>query len=158
MWADGGLRGVNLADAGCETPLRVDVSEGHETSEIETPAGSNEPQRLTVRDADSEVTLSGVLIGEVWICSGQSNMYMPLRGYTGQPVEGTLRTILESNSDRDRTRLMTPPKKEAETPHRTFTTAPWVFPHPARPHMSIAAAYSLAPTLTVPPDVRTLCA
>ncbi|GAB3024145.1 sialate O-acetylesterase [Niabella terrae] len=30
--------------------------------------------------------LSDVLIGEVWLCSGQSNMEMPMTGYHNQPV------------------------------------------------------------------------
>ncbi len=36
------------------------------------------PYTLTVR-GDNEITLSDVLIGEVWICSGQSNMEWPVR-------------------------------------------------------------------------------
>ena len=30
--------------------------------------------------------LKDVLLGEVWVCSGQSNMQMPVKGYKGQPV------------------------------------------------------------------------
>ena len=30
--------------------------------------------------------LTNILFGEVWVCSGQSNMRMPLRGFTGQPT------------------------------------------------------------------------
>ncbi len=30
---------------------------------------------------DGEITLKNVLIGEVWVCSGQSNMEMPLAGW-----------------------------------------------------------------------------
>lgn len=153
IWGDSDQREVNLSVSWSETPLRVEVSEGRWTAEIETPAGSYGPQQLTVRDADSEVTLSNVLIGEVWICSGQSNMYMPLRGYTGQPVEGSLRTILESNRDRDRIRMITLPKKEAETPQRTFDNARWEIPSPATAQLMSAAAYYFAQTLNAALDV-----
>ena len=32
--------------------------------------------------------MSNILIGEVWFCSGQSNMEMPLRGFWNAPIEG----------------------------------------------------------------------
>ena len=34
-------------------------------------------------------------IGEVWLCSGQSNMEMPMKGYKGQPVEGSTEELLQ---------------------------------------------------------------
>ena len=36
-------------------------------------------------DGESTVTLKDVLIGEVWVCAGQSNMEMNMKGYKGQP-------------------------------------------------------------------------
>lgn len=38
------------------------------------------PYTITISDGEA-VTLKNVLIGEVWICSGQSNMEMPLAGW-----------------------------------------------------------------------------
>lgn len=32
-------------------------------------------------------------MGEVWLCSGQSNMQMSLKGFPGQPVENSLEAI-----------------------------------------------------------------
>lgn len=46
-----------------------------------------------------EVVLNDVLIGEVWLCSGQSNMYMPMKGYTNQPVLGSNEAILHSKNN-----------------------------------------------------------
>ena len=40
-------------------------------------------------------TLHNILIGEVWICSGQSNMEMLMKGYKGQPVEGAAEELLQ---------------------------------------------------------------
>ena len=34
-------------------------------------------------------------IGEVWLCSGQSNMEMTMKGYKGQPVEGAAEELLQ---------------------------------------------------------------
>lgn len=41
---------------------------------IPTPAGSYDTHTLTVTDGKSEITLTDILVGEVWLCSGQSNM------------------------------------------------------------------------------------
>lgn len=39
---------------------------------------TSEPQTMTVR-GENTVTISNILVGEVWLCSGQSNMGFPLR-------------------------------------------------------------------------------
>ena len=47
--------------------------------ELETPAASVDAYRLTLSDGERTVTLNDVLVGEVWLCSGQSNMEMMMR-------------------------------------------------------------------------------
>ncbi len=61
--------------------------EGNWLTQISTPAASYEPQEITFSDKDDPVTLSNILFGEVWFCSGQSNMEMTLKGYDNCPVE-----------------------------------------------------------------------
>ena len=39
---------------------------------------TSEPQAMTVK-GENTVTISNILVGEVWLCSGQSNMGFPLR-------------------------------------------------------------------------------
>ena len=63
---------------------------------VSTPKASFEPQTVTISDGDETKTLSDVLIGEVWLASGQSNMEMPLHGFAGCPVENSAQHILES--------------------------------------------------------------
>lgn len=41
---------------------------------LKTPVGSNKPQTLTVSTTNNTILLENILIGEVWICAGQSNM------------------------------------------------------------------------------------
>jgi len=55
------------------------------------------PYNITISDGKA-VSLNNVLVGEVWLCSGQSNMEMPMRGYTGQPIEGGNEDILRSEN------------------------------------------------------------
>lgn len=44
----------------------------------------------------SVVRLTDIAIGEVWICSGQSNMEMPMKGFKGQPVANSIDDIARS--------------------------------------------------------------
>ena len=69
-------------------------SDGHWTIEIETTHAGG-PYSITFNDGQT-TTLENILLGEVWICSGQSNMEMPLKGFSGQPVKNSLHDIVES--------------------------------------------------------------
>jgi sialate O-acetylesterase len=44
---------------------------------VDTPQGSEKVYPITI-NASNKIVLNNVLIGEVWICSGQSNMYFPV--------------------------------------------------------------------------------
>ncbi len=59
-------------------------------------ADAGGPYEITIASESDTLTVTDVLLGEVWICSGQSNMAMPVRGYTFQPVEGAMQTVLEA--------------------------------------------------------------
>lgn len=59
---------------------------------LATPSAGG-PHELTFNDGD-RLTLKNILIGEVWICAGQSNMEMTMRGFMGQPVKGAAELIL----------------------------------------------------------------
>lgn len=54
----------------------------------------------TISFDDGEVTrLNNVLIGEVWLCSGQSNMEMPMKGFPHQPIhEGANMDVMQSSN------------------------------------------------------------
>ena len=52
---------------------------------------------VTVDDGDGKVVLDNVLIGEVWLCSGQSNMEMPMKGFYGQPVVGAMDYVIDAD-------------------------------------------------------------
>jgi sialate O-acetylesterase len=59
---------------------------------------SKDPQTIQLKSTESNINLENILFGEVWICSGQSNMRMPLKGYTGQPTfDGNLSVATSKN-------------------------------------------------------------
>ncbi len=62
---------------------------------IPTPKAGG-PYQLIISDGEKTI-LDNVLIGEVWIASGQSNMEMPLRGFSNQKILGGSELI--SNSE-----------------------------------------------------------
>jgi len=51
---------------------------------VGTPAAGG-PYQITFSDGE-KLTLNNILIGEVWLCSGQSNMEIPVVGYKNQPI------------------------------------------------------------------------
>ena len=53
--------------------------EGRWKLSVRTPEAGG-PYELTLTDGQ-KLVLKNVMIGEVWICSGQSNMEMPLKGW-----------------------------------------------------------------------------
>ena len=71
--------------------------DGHWTAAISTPKAGG-PFQISVRNGNSLLVLRNVLTGEVWLCSGQSNMEMPLEGWppsdtimnSANEIEGSL--------------------------------------------------------------------
>ncbi len=59
---------------------------------VKTPKAGG-PYTITFKDGE-QLLLNNIMIGEVWICSGQSNMEMQMKGFKQQPVEGTTEELL----------------------------------------------------------------
>ena len=68
-------------------------SQGRFELKVQTPAAGG-PYDITLNDGQA-TKLSNVMIGEVWICSGQSNMEMQMKGFKMQPVEGATDVLLD---------------------------------------------------------------
>ena len=62
---------------------------------VATPVASYTPLSITFDDGEP-TTLHGVLSGEVWVCAGQSNMEMPVRGFGNCPVEGYNQAVTDA--------------------------------------------------------------
>ncbi|HMQ49397.1 MAG TPA: sialate O-acetylesterase [Saprospiraceae bacterium] len=56
---------------------------------LPTPSASLTPHQLMVTDGQNNILLSDLLIGEVWLCSGQSNMEWEIKdsGYTPEQTK-----------------------------------------------------------------------
>jgi len=80
-WAEAGEE-VAVSLAGREKSVTAGA-DGSWRITLERLEPLGEPQTLTVRGRNT-LTASDVLVGEVWLCSGQSNMAMQLKGLHGQ--------------------------------------------------------------------------
>lgn len=99
---------------------KVDVS-GRWKTVLSTP-GAGGPYELTITDG-IPVKLNNVLVGEVWLCTGQSNMEMPLKGFKGQPILGSNDAILKSKNKN--LRIYTVPRSSQKTPQENSKPSPW---------------------------------
>ena len=73
------------------------------------------PFVMTVRSGRDAVSFGDVLLGEVWVCSGQSNMEMPVGGFGFQEVAGAREAILKAGTYASKVRVFnikTPKCKE----------------------------------------------
>ena len=73
-------------------------AQGYWRVKITTPAAGFTPYTLTVSGDGKAVTLRNILIGEVWVCSGQSNMAMTMSGCPDEPVAGGPEAIVSSTN------------------------------------------------------------
>lgn len=98
-WSEpGGIVELSVSWRGTKYTATADAN-GNWSITVPTPAASDEACTLTFSDGESTVTVNNVLIGEVWFCSGQSNMEMPVRGWAGQPVRNAAEIILHADPD-----------------------------------------------------------
>lgn len=75
-WAEPGAT-VRVALGGVEA-VAVAAADGTFRVTLGPLAASAQPRVMTVSAPGGSVKVAGVLVGEVWLCSGQSNMVMPL--------------------------------------------------------------------------------
>jgi sialate O-acetylesterase len=63
---------------------------------VKSPKASYEPLSITFDDGDGQVIINNVLAGEVWVCAGQSNMEMPVKGFGNCPVLNYNQEIIDA--------------------------------------------------------------
>lgn len=68
------------------------------------------PDTLTISTPNQTVTFTNVLVGDVWVCSGQSNMEWPLKN-AFNPADDI------ASATNDRIRFYLVPKNRTDTPH-----------------------------------------
>lgn len=72
-------------------------ADGKWSVRISTPNAGG-PYSIEFNDGE-KLTVNNIMIGDVWFCSGQSNMEMPMKGFQTQPVEGSAEVILQAKPE-----------------------------------------------------------
>jgi len=95
-------------------PLEVIADkEGNWRIELNTNL-CKEAQTINFKSEESDITLENILFGEVWLCSGQSNMQQPVSGYMSQPTFGA--TMAVASASNPNLRLFTVDRIGSKTP------------------------------------------
>ena len=64
---------------------------------VQTPKASYTPLSITFDDGE-QVTINNILAGEVWVCAGQSNMEMPVKGFGNCPVKDFNKVVIDAKN------------------------------------------------------------
>ena len=132
-----------------KTVVYADKQTGKWLARVATPAAGG-PYEITISDGE-KVTLKNVLIGEVWFCSGQSNMEMPMKGYDSQPAKGAVKYIVGAKASTP-IRVCNIARKSSKTPLET-SEGSWQENTPNAVAETSATAYYFAQQLQSVIDV-----
>ncbi len=104
------------------TPIVTEAdADGEWRTTIPTPAYGG-PYSITISDGE-EHTINNVLIGEVWIASGQSNMARTLSGTRDQYIENSIIDIAKSRDSQ--LRIMSVGTMVAQEPQSVLRSQGW---------------------------------
>jgi sialate O-acetylesterase len=82
-WAKAGDKITATTSWNGKTVQTTANKEGLWILSVSTPQASFTPYEITITVGKTPVTLTNILLGEVWLAGGQSNMEMPLKGFGG---------------------------------------------------------------------------
>ena len=150
-WGDPG-KTVELSWDGSRYKTKV-LPDGSWRVNITTGKADGVSRTLVVKSGTQTLTVQDIVLGEVWLCSGQSNMEMPLSGFGFQEVEGATEAIMAAPETACRLRVFdikTPKKTEPQAD----VDAAWAYTDGAVASKTSAVAYffgkRLSQTLGVP--------
>jgi len=128
------------ADAGEAVTVRIQQQQAAATAKEGKwivwlkPMKAGGPFELTIKGQNT-ITLKNVMVGEVWVCSGQSNMAMALSS-----CEGAEQAVASSKNPM--IRLLTVERATSRTPRSAFKAKhPWVAAGPKTVHGFSGVAY-----------------
>lgn len=106
------------ASWGAKSKVKSD-EKGNWLTKIKTPKAGG-PYTLIITDKKSKIEFKDILIGEVWLASGQSNMEMPLRGFG--PVDVIMNSETEiRNANNPKIRMFTAIRTTSPIPQFNVT-------------------------------------
>ncbi|MEX0825113.1 MAG: sialate O-acetylesterase [Pirellulaceae bacterium] len=135
---------VSLAD---QSQTTTADAEGNWQVTLEPMPATAEPLKLTVKGNKNQVEVSDVLVGEVWVCSGQSNMAWTVQNSNDFDLE-------QRTADYPEIRMINYPRVGQQEPVWTHEGAQWMICTPENVGSFSAVGYffgrQLHQTLDVP--------
>lgn len=105
---------VKILPSWTQVPVSVKVNNsGKWKASLNTPVAGG-PYTIALSSSNESIVLKNVMIGEVWLASGQSNMEMPIKGYRSEPINGNNELIL--NSKNSNIRMFTVARNSSKDP------------------------------------------
>ncbi|MDC1402586.1 DUF1961 family protein [Flavobacteriaceae bacterium] len=113
-WADANEQ-ITIKTSWLKKPFKIKAkATGDWRIEVNT-TNSKAPQTIAIKSKTSYILLEDILFGEVWLCSGQSNMYQPIKGYgNNQPTMDAM--MAKAKAGNSNVRLFTTARKNSLTP------------------------------------------
>lgn len=144
-WAEPGERiGVTFDGRTVETTAGKDGKWAVRLPAVEIPPAEIETGKFTPREmvvkGSSTITLGNILIGDVWVCSGQSNMVWPVSRSDHARKE-------TAQADFPGIRLFTVPRVWSEDPRDDVAEAAWAASGPETVATFSAVAYYFGRTI-----------
>lgn len=137
---------ITVSPSWCKLKYRaITDHNGEWRAEVATPCGSFTRNEIRIKGDGGSITISNVLIGEVWFAGGQSNMEMPLRGWELCQINDQ-QVHISAPADPDGVRMFIIPREISDEPARNAEGRWWYSTPSERAEMS-ATAYFFAKTL-----------
>ena len=135
-WADKG-EAVSINFNGQGVKAKADA-QGHWQITLQ-PMVYGGPYEMTISDKTGKQVLKNILIGDVWICSGQSNMEMPIQGWSQDSILNAAKEIKAARYPN--IRLFTVEKALSYTPLDDLSGGSWQECNPQNVGYFSAVAY-----------------
>ncbi|MFP4542172.1 MAG: sialate O-acetylesterase [Opitutales bacterium] len=135
-WAEPG-EAIELGFAGRAAATTAEADGRWEVELPALPAGG--PYVLTVRGAEETLTVDNILLGDVWVASGQSNMELPVRR-----VQDTYPEAIATSANARIRHFGVPTAYDFDAPHEDVPGGQWLEANPDNVMGFSAVAYFFA--------------
>lgn len=143
LWGKSDRKRVNIKTSWSDKIYKSIVAEDGSFKVIVDSPSAGGPHKIEFNDGD-KLLLENVMSGEVWVCSGQSNMDMSISGYFGQPSEGAMEAVMEAKEYPIHLFLV---KRELSETPKSVCEGKWEAPSAESVIHSSATAYFFAKNL-----------
>ncbi|MEN8120625.1 MAG: sialate O-acetylesterase [Bacteroidota bacterium] len=117
-WANKGTKVKITTDWDVKVNVVTD-NKGNWKTILKTPSAGG-PFIIKIEAHDTLIQLSNILIGEVWLASGQSNMEMPVKGWPPNNIINNSEKEI-ANSNNNKIRMFSVEKNAAYIPEKNLT-------------------------------------